>query len=81
MKMKQKVVLSLNRWKIRGRVTFQSNIREFHGRNGLTEVISFDIQDQTGEICVVAFDLLSQHVQNHIEMGKVFFFCSSFGWR
>ncbi len=45
MKMKQKVVLSLNRWKIRGRVTFQSNIREFHGRNGLTEVISFDIQD------------------------------------
>lgn len=79
--MKQKVDLSLNRWKIRGRVTFQSNPREFHGRNGLTELISFDIQDHTGEICVVASDLLSQHVQNHIEMGKVFLLCSSLGWR
>lgn len=61
------------RWKIRGRITFRSHLRHFHGRNGLGKVISFHIQDHSGEISVVAFDLPSQLVQDQIEEEKVIF--------
>lgn len=62
---------SFFRWKIHGRVSYRSELRQIRGRNGLTEIISFHIQDDTGEIGVVAFDLNAQTIQDQVVQGMV----------